>query len=87
MANLLAAHGAIRNALQEHQRWKLDDDFPFAMNQVNDHRNGDGGEAGEERGREEVHLAHPRESLPRREERKQRAVERLGGIEYGVVGV
>ena len=63
MAQLLPAHRSIRNALQEHQRRKLDDDAALAVDQVDDHRNGDRGEAGEERGSEEIHLESYRTRL------------------------
>ena len=86
MAKLLPPHRPVRDALQEHQRRKLDDDLPLAVDQVDDHRNGDRREAGEERGREEIHLPHPVESLARAEVREQRLVERLGRVEQRVVG-
>ena len=84
---LLPPHRPVRNPLQEHQRRKLDDVAPLAIDQVDDHRNGDRGEAGEERGGEEIPVpSHPVEALPRREEREQRLVERLRRVEQRVVG-
>ena len=71
---------------KKHQRRKLDDDFPLAVDQVDDHRNGDRGEAGEKRGREKIHLAHPIESLARGQVGEQRLVERLRRVEQRVVG-
>ena len=38
------------NALQEHQRRKLDDALPLALNQMHEYRNGDGAEGDEEEG-------------------------------------
>jgi hypothetical protein len=38
VANPPAPHGLVGNPLQEHQRRKLDDVLPLALDQVNDHR-------------------------------------------------
>ena len=48
-------HRLIGNRLHEHQRRKLDDALPLALNQVHQHRNGDGAEADEEERGQERH--------------------------------
>ena len=50
MTDAAAAHGLIRDLADEHQRRELDDALPFALNQVDDHRNGERAEADEEEG-------------------------------------
>ena len=50
-----AAHRLVGDALQEHQRRKLDDVLPLALDQVNDHRDGESGEPEQEERRQERH--------------------------------
>jgi hypothetical protein len=50
-----APHRLIRNAAHEHQRRKLDDALLLALNQVNQHRDGDRAEADQEKWRQECH--------------------------------
>jgi hypothetical protein len=50
-----AAHRLIGNAAQEHQGRKLDNLFLLALNQMEQHGNGQGGEAGEQEGGNESH--------------------------------
>src|SRR5215213_845059 len=53
MPELLPSYRAIRDLLQEHQRRELDDFATLTVNEMDQHREGDGGEAGEECGSEE----------------------------------
>ena len=53
MADPPAPHRLIRDALHEHQRRELDNPLPFPLDQMDDHRNGQGAEAREEEGSEE----------------------------------
>ena len=48
-------HRLVRNPPHEHQRRELDDALPLALNQVDQHRNGDGAEAEQEEGGQERH--------------------------------
>ena len=51
MTNPAAPDGLIGNPPYEHQRRKLDDALALALNQVDQHRNGDRAETHEEEGR------------------------------------
>ena len=55
VSDLLPADRLVGNPLQKHQRRKLDHDLPLPVDQMDDHRDGDGGEAREEGRSEEVH--------------------------------
>jgi hypothetical protein len=86
VVNATTLHRLVRNPPDEHQRRELDHGLALALDQMDEDRNGDRGQAREKQRREEGHgLSHPHQPLAVAQVVKQRLVEGLRRRQLHVV--